>query len=95
MIGIFNYSPDIDPECITLEMQWQGDYQIGVLHIPVIVLELLEYTDYASIRTGETLTLPLSLGCGSRRLDLCASPNWRRSNRLAGIVGTPQNDRHR
>jgi hypothetical protein len=64
MIGRFFYCSQIAQDCITIEMQWQGEKQVGLLHVPPDVLEMLEETDYSGIRTGETLLLPLSLGLG-------------------------------
>jgi hypothetical protein len=64
MIGRFFYSPKPSSSCISVELQWQDDRQIGVLHIPDHVADMLDGTDYASTRNGETLTLPLSLGLG-------------------------------
>jgi hypothetical protein len=64
MIARFFYSSAFTPGSIFLEMQWHGERQMGVLHVPLDVLGLLEGTDYASIKTGETLAFPLSLGLG-------------------------------
>jgi hypothetical protein len=64
MIARFAYSPIPSGDCISLEMLWRDERQLGTLHIPTNVLEMLEGTDYEHIHAGETLSLPLALGLG-------------------------------
>lgn len=64
MLGHFLYSPVSVEGCINIVMEWTDRGAIGVLHFPSTVQEITAGTEFAEIRSGESLRLPIALGIG-------------------------------